>query len=176
MRLVEALEGASFGLTDGVICALGIVIGVAAATSNTSTVLLAGIIGGIADAFDNSIGFYVSQLTERSVQIHDKKKGTNQKVHTYHEAVLSGAASFVMTVVIFSLLISPYALMSVADAMITSFVIAIVLLMAFGAYVSRLSNESAWKMALWYSSLGVVGAIVSYGAGLLLKGVLGLSS
>jgi predicted membrane protein (TIGR00267 family) len=171
MKITEALEGASFGLTDGVICALGIMVGVAAATSDTTTVLLAGTVGGVADAFGNSIGFYVSQLTERSVQKHDIKKGARQKAHTYGEAVMSGIASFIMTIAIFGILITPYIFMKVTDATAVSFVIAIVLLMSFGAYVSRLSGESAWKVGLWYSFLGVVGALVSYWIGLQLKTV-----
>ena len=68
------MEGVAFGLTDGIICFLGIIIGVAEATQNVRLVVIAGIVSGIADALGNSIGFFVSQSTERGVQIHHKKE------------------------------------------------------------------------------------------------------
>lgn len=67
------MEGVAFGLADGIICCLGIVIGVAEATINLpllerrSLILASRILGGL---FGNSIGFFLSQETERSVQIH----------------------------------------------------------------------------------------------------------
>lgn len=67
------MEGVAFGLADGIICCLGLVIGVAEATVNLpllerrSLILASGILGGLANAFGNSIGFFLSQETERSV-------------------------------------------------------------------------------------------------------------
>lgn len=61
------LEGASFGLADGIICFLGIILGVAEATKDVKLVIISGIVGGIADAFGNSFGFFISQRTERGV-------------------------------------------------------------------------------------------------------------
>ena len=57
------MEGAAFGLADGIICCLGLIIGVAEATINfpalerRSIILASGILGGLANAFGNSIGF-----------------------------------------------------------------------------------------------------------------------
>ena len=55
------LEGIAFGLADGLIMCLGLIIGVAEVTSNTRLVIITGIIGGFANAFGNSIGFFMSQ-------------------------------------------------------------------------------------------------------------------
>ncbi|MCW4019635.1 MAG: VIT1/CCC1 transporter family protein, partial [Candidatus Bathyarchaeota archaeon] len=61
------VEGLAFGLADGIICFLGIIIGVAEATQDVRMVMISGIVGGIADALGNSFGFFISQSTERGV-------------------------------------------------------------------------------------------------------------
>jgi len=63
------LEGIAFGLADSLIMCLGLTIGVAEATSDTQLVIITGIIGGFANAFGNSIGFFMSQSAERALQI-----------------------------------------------------------------------------------------------------------
>ena len=74
------MESIAFGLTDGVICFLGIIVGVARATSDRNLVIIASIAGGIADALGNSVGFFISQTTERAVQIYGVEQGTESRV------------------------------------------------------------------------------------------------
>jgi hypothetical protein len=79
----DLIEAISFGLTDGIICFLGIIVGVAAATRNPTLVIVATISGGIADALGNSVGFFVSQSTERAKKIHDvRDHGIETQIHT----------------------------------------------------------------------------------------------
>jgi predicted membrane protein (TIGR00267 family) len=175
MKLLQVLEGASFGLADGVICALGIIMGVAAATSSATTVIIVGVIGGVADAFGNSIGFYISQLAERGVQTYESREhGEKHKIHTVEDTIVSGIASFIVTIVIFGLLLVPYLFLQIVDASIVSFAVGAVILACLGAYVARLSKESIWKTGLWYACIGLVGAVVSYWIGLQLKAVFGI--
>jgi hypothetical protein len=88
------LEGFAFGMTDGIICFLGIIIGVAQATQDPVMVIIAGIVGGVADAFGNSIGFLISQITEQSIQKHQKENlGQEVRVHTQREVIFSGIFS-----------------------------------------------------------------------------------
>lgn len=77
----DLLERIAFGLIDGIICIKGLAIGITKSTRDPMLMVIAGLIGGIADSFGNSIGFYISQATERSVQIFTAKKG-NEKVHS----------------------------------------------------------------------------------------------
>ena len=60
------LEGVTFGLADGLIMSLGLIIGVAEATADPGFVVLAGIVGGFANAFGNSIGFFMSAVCRKS--------------------------------------------------------------------------------------------------------------
>lgn len=63
--LVEGFQGTAFGIVDELITILGVVIGVAHATDNAMSAVIAGAVAGIANAFSNSIGFYASELAER---------------------------------------------------------------------------------------------------------------
>jgi len=174
MDFLRQLEGAAFGMADGVICALGMVIGAAAATSDPKPVLLIGLVGGVADAFGNSIGFYISQSAERGVQRHESARGRKVHVHTKLENILNGAASFIATILIFAVLVAPFVLVQIEAAVWMSCVIGAAMLALMGVYVARLSKENPIAMALEYAFLGLSGAIVSYLVGFWLGGVLGL--
>ena len=51
-------EGIAFGLADGLIMCLGLIIGVAEVTSDTRLVIITGIIGGFANAFGNRLNIF----------------------------------------------------------------------------------------------------------------------
>jgi hypothetical protein len=74
------LEGIAFGLADGLIMCLGLIIGVAEATSSTNLVIITGIIGGFANAFGNSIGFFMSQSAERALELSRDKEITSKDI------------------------------------------------------------------------------------------------
>ena len=80
------LEGIAFGLADGLIMCLGLIIEVAEVTSDTRFVIITGIIGGFANAFGNSIGFFMSQSAERALQIHETTyHGVTTRIHSKKE-------------------------------------------------------------------------------------------
>jgi hypothetical protein len=71
--LIEGFQGTAFGVMDGVITILGVVIGVAEATGNATLIVVTGTVAGVANAFGNSIGFYASELAERGEHIRENK-------------------------------------------------------------------------------------------------------
>jgi predicted membrane protein (TIGR00267 family) len=162
------MESVAFGLTDGVICFSGIIIGVATATLNPQLVLIAGITGGVADALGNSIGFFVSQSTERAVQIKEAGAGENHHIHSKKEVKLSGVFSFLATLVALFSLLFPFLFFNVWQATTASFIIGIVLAFLLGMYIGKMGNTSMFKSGLKYSGITVIGAIVSYVLGELL--------
>jgi len=162
------MESVAFGLTDGVICFLGIIIGVATATLDSRLVLIASIIGGVADALGNSIGFFVSQSTERAVQMKEAEAGENHHIHSKKEVKLSGVFSFLATLVALFSLLFPFFFFSVWQATIVSFVIGTALAFLLGMYIGKMGNTSMFKSGLKYSCITIVGAIVSYALGGLL--------
>lgn len=164
------MEGFAFGLTDGIICFLGLIIGVARATSDPILVIIAGLIGGIADAFGNSIGFYVSQATERSVQIHETKEHRKKtRIHSKREILMSGIFTFLATIIVLILLLSPFIFLGIAFAMILAVLSGTILSFALGSYVGKLSGESPYKTGFKYACLTIAGALISYTIGELLS-------
>jgi predicted membrane protein (TIGR00267 family) len=162
------MESVAFGLTDGIICFLGIIVGVATATLESRLVLIAGIIGGIADAFGNSIGFFVSQSTERAVQIQMFGAGENHHIHSKREVWMSGVFSFLATIFALVFLLSPFALLGVWNATVASFIVGIVLASLLGLYIGKMERSNVYKSALKYSLITILGATVSFGIGELL--------
>jgi predicted membrane protein (TIGR00267 family) len=161
------LEGFAFGMTDGIICFLGIIIGVAQATQDPAMVIIAGIVGGVADAFGNSIGFLISQVTEQSIQMHQKENLKQEvRIHTQSEVIFSGIFSFIATIIALVLLIGPY--FFIADfftAMFITFILGILALFLLGIYVAKISGKNKLKLGLLYAIVGITGTILAYTIG-----------
>jgi len=169
LRLIEGFQGAAFGLADGVVCILGMIVGSAVATGDLKIILVATITGGLADALGNAIGFYLSELSERGEQIHAIEHGENNSVHSMTEVLTSGIFSFAATVLVLVLLLIPFAFLTTVNAVVTASFEGIVILFLLGIYVGRLSNESPTRTAIKYVLLGIAGAAFSYVVGDLLR-------
>jgi predicted membrane protein (TIGR00267 family) len=161
------MESIAFGLTDGIICFLGIIVGVATATLDSRLVLIAGIVGGVADALGNAIGFFVSQAAERAVQIRGAN-GDNSQIHSKKEVWMSGVFSFLATLFTLVFLLLPFILLAVWTATIASFIVGTIMAFLLGIYVGRLEGQSYIKNGIKYCLITVFGALVSYGVGVLL--------
>src|SRR3954470_19280212 len=62
------LRAGVLGANDGIVSVAGIVVGVAGATTDTTTILTAGIAGLVAGAFSMAGGEYVSVSTQRDTE------------------------------------------------------------------------------------------------------------
>ena len=164
----EMLESVAFGITDGVICLFGIIVGVARATSDPTAVIIAGVVGGIANAIGNSVGFFISQSTERAVQLHQTDGEDNGLVHSEREVWMSGISAFFATILALIVLILPFFFLSIWQATAISFFTSMVLAFVLGGYVGRLESGRPLKSAVKYALFTVFGAAVSYGVGELL--------
>ncbi len=167
--VMRELEGFAFGLADGIICFLAIIIGVLAATGSAKLVIIAAIVGGIADAFGNSIGFYISQKMEKGVQTHDRKMKKTNFVHSEKEVIMNGVFSFISTVLVLVMVIAPFFFLDMWEAATVSTAISILMLAGIGYYTAGLSGESKLKTALTFVFLGMLGAFASWLVGSWLK-------
>lgn len=61
------LRASVFGASDGLVSNLGVVVGVAAASTTAAPVIVAGVAGLVAGAFSMAAGEYVSMRTQREV-------------------------------------------------------------------------------------------------------------
>ncbi|HYA22496.1 MAG TPA: VIT1/CCC1 transporter family protein [Thermoproteota archaeon] len=169
LRTIEGFQGAAFGLADGVICILGMIVGVAVATQDVNFILIAGITGGLADALGNSFGFYLSELTERGTQIYQKSQGKDVSAHSMREVLASGVLSFAATVFALVILLIPFLLTNIWGALAWCCVEGAVVLFLLGLYVGRLSGENPAGMGVRYVILGAIGAVLSFAVGDILK-------
>ena len=157
------LEGIAFGLADGLIMCLGLIIGVAEATSQTHLVLITGIIGGFANAFGNSIGFFMSQSAERALQIRETTyHGANTRVHSKREVLINSIFAFTSTIAATLILLSPFIYFEMTFAVVSTFVIGILMAFALGSYIGKTSHENSFKTGAKYALLAILGAVISH--------------
>ena len=169
LMLAYELEGAAFGVADGVICILGLIFGVAIATQSPQFVIIAAIAGGVADAFGNSIGFFISQSAERGVQIQRKKGGEVTHVHTKQETILNAVFSFIATLVVLGILVLPFLILNMSQALIMTTVLGIIILFIHGFLIAKLTDEHQLRLAVIFVLLGMAGVAIGYFIGSLFK-------
>jgi len=157
------LEGIAFGLADGLIMCLGLIIGVAEATSDTRLVIITGVIGGFANAFGNSIGFFMSQSAERALQIQTTEHGSTTRIHSKREIFTNSLFSFASTIVATLVLLSPFTCFCMSHAAIITFIIGTTMAFILGGYVGKISCENPYKTGFKYALLAVLGALISHG-------------
>lgn len=168
--LVEGFQGVAFGTMDGLITILGVVIGIATATGNSTLVILSGIVVGVANSIGNCFGFYASELAERAEHIYEK-----QHISSMAEIRRSTVLAFVTSLASMSILIVPFALVgSLNYAMIVSLSVAMAMLFGLGVSVGKLSREGPLRFGVRYVLLGLTGAALSFVVGTALKDLLTL--
>lgn len=156
------LEAIAFGLADGLIMCLGLIIGVAEVTPDTRLVIITGIIGGFANAFGNSIGFFMSQSAERALQIQTTEHGSTTRIHSKREIFTNSLFSFASTIAATLVLISPFTCFCMSHAAIITFIMGTTMAFILGSYVGKISHENPYKTGLKYALLAVLGAIISH--------------
>lgn len=165
------LEGGSFGFVDGVICSFGLIAGLTAATQNSTIILISGFLAGLSDSFGNSIGFFMSQKSEKTVQTIRNKRN-KEHIHSEEEVFMSGLSSFLSTIITYALMLFPFLFLEINSALVLSLVMAIVLVFSLGAYNAVLLKKDAIKEGLFYVSITLVTAIISYAVGYYLNQLL----
>src|SRR5687768_17664460 len=70
------LRAGVLGANDGIVSTAGIVMGVAGATTDRTTILIAGIAGLVAGALSMAAGEYVSVSTQRDSELALDRKST----------------------------------------------------------------------------------------------------
>lgn len=156
------LEGVAFGLADGLIMCLGLIIGVAEATSNTTLVIITGIIGGFANAFGNSIGFYMSQSAERALQIQTTNHGKATRVHSVREISINTLLAFTSTIIATLILLCPFLCLAMDYAVPLTFILGGIIAFILGSYVGKISNINPHKTGVKYALLAIIGAMLSH--------------
>ncbi|HUK26952.1 MAG TPA: VIT1/CCC1 transporter family protein [Candidatus Acidoferrales bacterium] len=154
---IEGLQGVAFGTVDGMITILGVVIGIATATQNSGAVIVAGLVAGLANAFGNTFGFYASELAERAEHIQE-----NEHLNSINETNRSTLLAFLHSVASTIVIVAPFIIFGLRDAMVSSLIIGLVLLFALGIAVGKFSHASPWRFGIRYVLLGLIGTALSF--------------
>jgi len=165
--IIEGFQGVVFGTMDGLITILGVVIGIATATQNADAVIVAGLVAGLANAFGNTFGFYASELAERAEHIQEKQR-LNSMTETRRSTILAFTHSVGSTIVI----VTPFSVLGLTNAIFLSLIFACLLLFALGGFVGKFSHASRLRFGIRYVALGLVGAGLSFVVGEVVRSLL----
>ena len=145
MELENKIKEIIFGLFGSIIASFGVSLGASFLTSDHLTILLAGLIVGIASSFANAFGPLVSSSQMLTRQTYSKQD--------FQQAV----GSSVLTFVIVGLPLVSYVLISdLGIARIISVITGLVLLFIFGVHQAQLERKSALGYGF---SMALVGAL-----------------
>lgn len=158
------LRAGVLGANDGIVSTAAIVLGVAGATAQRSSILLAGVVGLLAGAMSMAVGEYVSVSAQRDAE----RSALNLAEEDQTSPVAAGLASLVAFVVgalipLAGVLISPNAWVTVAAV--------IVALAITGAASARLGHAPIGRAVARNIVGGSVAMAVTYGLGNLVGGV-----
>ncbi|MBI5355348.1 MAG: hypothetical protein HZB68_02725 [Candidatus Aenigmarchaeota archaeon] len=143
----DGFQGIAFGAVDGVVLALGVLTGMSVLGDRT-TVFLSLFATGIADAFGNAVGMHVEEESE----------GNTSRQRVWATTILT----FIGTIVVFVVLITPIMLFPLSLAVRVSWVVGMLLLMGLGAIVATLRGWKKRMISVEYATWGAVASVVSY--------------
>ncbi len=148
----EGIQGATFGVMEATIMMLGVMTGLSV-TGNKFIVAIGLLTAGLADAIANAVGFHVSEETET--------------FHTKREVWKSMLYAFLGTLVTITIMALPVIFLQLKQAVVTTWVIGIIILMILGYSVSKIAKrEKPLALMLEYTAFGVFAAVLCYALGL----------
>jgi len=146
----EGMQGTTFGIMDGIITVLGVMWGLSV-TKNKFILIIGILTAGLADSFANAAGMHVSQETETSYKRKEVWKST--------------IFCFISTFLVAAVLTSPLILFSIDISIIISGITAIIILIALGYLVAKLSKKKPLHLIIEYTIMGIVVSAVCFGLG-----------
>jgi len=150
-ELESKIKGVIFGLFGSIIASFGVALGVSVLTPDRWTILVSGLIVGIASSFANSFGPLVSRTRLISGQTYSRID------------LIQATGSLILTFIVIGLPLIPYLLMAdLAIARTISVMTGLVLLFIFGVHRAQLENESPLSYAFAMTLIGAAGATICY--------------
>ena len=155
------------GGQDGLVNVLGLVLGVASATQNSSIVIISGIVATVAESVSMAAVAFTS--TEAAKDYYKSK--TTKKVpidfkYPIKSTIIVGLSTLIGSIIP---LIS-FFLLPVKQAIIGSLIVSAIALFTVGALKAKLSLGNWKKSGMELLIIGMISALLGYGVGLLLKG------
>lgn len=149
----QLVAGISFGLSSGVITALGMIVGLDSATSSKLVVIAGLIVMAVADGLADAIGMHVAEESEIC---------EGNSVHTSKEIWITTICTFFSVGGIIITFTIPIFLLPLTTAILVGIVWGMGLLIVFNLYIARIRNENPLKIILEHIVLAVCVIIISY--------------
>ncbi len=162
-EVAGTLRAGVFGISDGVVSNLALVIGVVGAGATRSTIVTAGVAGLVAGAMSMAVGEYVSVASQREV-LQAGHEEDDKNADPWQAAI----ASFVMFAFGAFVPLVPFLVSQGVGAVIAAFLATGALLYTVGAALSLLTMRSGIRMGLRQLALGWGAAGLTYLVGTLL--------
>lgn len=141
-------KGFSFGLTSGIITALGLMVGLEA-TTNSKLAVLGGVIAiAIADAFSDALGIHISEEAEIK--------------HTAGEIWQSTIATFVTKFFFAMTFALPVLLFTLATAVIIGVAWGILVIGAYSIYLAKKQKINPCKVVLEHVGIAILVVIATH--------------
>jgi VIT1/CCC1 family predicted Fe2+/Mn2+ transporter len=156
--LREIIMGSQDNLTN----VLAVVLGVAIGTGDASTVALAGLAAGVAEAISMGGVLYTSTRAERELA---RSTGARYPKLPGRAAVTTFLAAIVAALIP----LAPFALLPLGPAMISAAILALIALFAIGAWAGGITGDAWGRCGLRFVVIGGLAALASALVGLALK-------
>jgi len=152
----QLTTGVSFGLTSGVITALGMIVGLHSATSSRLAVIAGIVIMAIADGLSDAAGIHISEESEQ-------EKGKTK--HSHKEIWLSTIFTFI-SVAGFTLTFAvPIFIFPLKTAVLVAIGWGMFLLIFLNYYIAKNKHENPIKFISEHVLLALFVIFVSHGVG-----------
>lgn len=156
-----------FGLEDGTVSTLGILVGIAIGTNNKSLVVLSGLVVIFVESLSMAAGTYLSNKSQQEVHLAEDKKSPLKSLFHRHkqalplkESVFMGASYILGGIIsLTSFLIFPVRT-AVISAVLASFVFLFIIGFVKGKLAQINSIKSGLEMVLVSASASFIGYVV----------------
>ena len=150
----EGLQGLAFGMMDGIITALGVLMGLT--PLNDKIILFIGImVTGLADSFANAAGIHVSEEAET--------------IHKRSEVWKSTGYCFLATILMFIMISLPVLFLPFSLAVWISWIIGTFLLIVLSVVIADVRKMKRLNIIVEYVTMGVAVSLVCYLLSILVK-------
>ncbi len=160
----QLMTSVSFGITSGVITALGMIVGLHEATSSRLAVFAGIIVMAIADGLADAAGFHI--VEEAEVE-NGKAKHTSKEIWMTTFYTFFAVCGFIFTFAI------PVLFFELGLAILVDIFWGFFLLIALNIYVARVKKENAAGLVIGHVFLASFVVVVSYFAGKLIAAWIG---
>ena len=170
--LSENIREAIFGVEDGAVGNLGVVIGMAQAAAPNKFIILAGFTTVLAQTISMSAGTYLSVKSEKAYFSVNKKHRKFGKQYAKHKVPLISTAVMGLAVMLGALIpLSSFFFFEGISGIIPAIIITLTGLFLVGAFKSKYTNENWFKSGLEILIIGGLAAGAGYIIGSLFSGI-----